>query len=462
MKLRNTLVLFGLFILLAGYVYFIEIQQGKKKEEAKAAEQKVFHFVKDSVDAIIVENQYGKFVIKQTASGWELSEPIRTEADGSIINTALTNLKDAKRDQVFPVKVEDLPDYGLGANALRVWLILKNGEKDSVLFGEKTPVGSFVFATKVDSVVFTVNDYVKTSFNKKLFDWRDKRLLRFKRDDVKKLVIHNRYGDFEFEKIGATTWRLVNIDRPADSGKLGGILSKLEFNRAKKFVDEEGKELKKYGLAPPAAKVELFLGPEQGRQVLWVSRKVNGTYYAKDEARRPIFEIDSVLVNDLSKKLQDYRSLDFAQFDREKVTRFVLQYGDTTMTCVKDSAGEWYFDEPDRPKLRKYKINTFFNDVNYAKIKKFVADNDIDEKRYGLDKPQLSIDFYAGEELMMRVLFGKNVGDKVYAITNQFPSVYLINRATLKNLKLRRMDILEVVPASSSDSTLSALQKKED
>jgi len=83
-------------------------------------------------------------------------------------------------------------------------------------------------------------------------------------------------------------------------------------------VDESGEELTKYGLKSPAFKVSLILGPEQGQSVLHMSKETNGKYFAKDETRKPIFEIDSALVKDINLTTQDFRGKDMIILDKNK------------------------------------------------------------------------------------------------------------------------------------------------
>lgn len=452
MKMRNTLILLVVFLLLGGYVYIVEFKQHEKKEAEKEKQEKIFPFAKDSIVRLQVHNKYGTFVFQKKGDDWHILKPLETLADNSPIHTALNNLTTAKKQTHFTIKAGEMSNFGLGKKALRVRIHLKSGKQDSVWLGDKTPVGGNVFACRGDTAIFTVPQYVKSSLNKKLFDWRDKKLLHFRRSDVQRMVIRNRYGTFEFERKGSNAWMIKNINRPADSGELSTIFSKLEYGRVRSFVDEEGKALKKFGLFPPAYRVELYLSAEKGRRVLMISRKRKKKYYAHDESRKPIFEVDSTLVKSINKPLVRFRSRDLAQFERDQVDRIEIQYNDTSLTCVKDTTNTWYLDEKGLPKVKYSEISGFFSDLDFIQIKDFVADEHYSEKRYGLLDPQLQIKLFHGDKLILEVRFGKNKGDKVYATTSAYRSVYLVNRSDMKDLKLKREEILEP-PPKKADST---------
>jgi len=443
MKFKNTLLLFIVLVLLGGYVYLKEFKGYAKKEKLKAESSKLFHFKQDSIYSIDIANPNGRFAFQREDQGWEITAPLRTEADQGEVNGIVSNLTGAKKDKQFTVKESELGDYGLTGKTVRVLLATKKGEKDSAVFGDKTPVGEFVFASKGDTTVFTVNNSVKSTLNKRLFDWREKRLLQFQRAQIKKIILTTPKGKYTFVKQDGGEWEIENIHRPANSGRVNEVLNKIEYNRIREFVDEEGKQLRKYGLVKPAFEVEFLLGKELAQKNLKISRKIKGNYYALDESRKPIFRIDSTLVHVLDRTLTDFRGHDFASIDRDKVNRIVIQYNETLLTVLKDSTGAWILDAANRPKVKPAKITPLMSDVDFALIKKFVADDHFNAARYGLDKPRLRARFYQDDDLLLDVKFGKLEGKDVYAMTNQYKSVYLVKKSTMDKLKIRRDDIIE-------------------
>ncbi|GAB4365501.1 MAG: hypothetical protein Kow0042_04750 [Calditrichia bacterium] len=453
MKTKNTIILFLILILLSAYVYIFEIKKHEEVQKLRKESKKVTALARDSIEVIRIHNKHGDFVIKKIQGEWRLTEPIYTGADESAVNSMLSILEDSQKDTAYTVQPGELKDFGLGERALRVRLETSAGKTDSIRFGDKTPVGANIFCNKSDSVIFTLNQSVKNTFDKKLYDLRDKKLLHFQRDDVQKITLRNRYGTFEFEKVGKDEWMIPRIDRPADYSKLSSILSKLQYNNAKTFVDEEGTKLSKYGLLKPAYEVQLFLGLEKGQRKLKISKKLDGKYYAQDESRKPIFEIDSTLVKDVDKKLTEFRSKDLARFDRNAVDRIIIQYNDTLITCLKDSTNNWVLDDAGGQKLKTNKINSFFSDLDYTTISEFVRDGKYNPSAYGLDKPAVQVALYKGEDLIIEVKLGKKKDDQIYAVTNQYESVYLIPASKLKNFKLKLDDIRE--PVEEKTETIS-------
>jgi hypothetical protein len=450
MRLKNSIILVVIFILLGAYVYFVEIKKHEKDQQVKQESKKVFTLVKDSINTLYFKNSNGKFSLKKVNNEWKITNPLETEGDNSTINSMLTSLSNAEKDKVFTVDLKELSNFGLDESANVVRVVTSVGEMDSILLGDDTPVGSYVFSYKSDSTVFTINKSVKSAFDKKLFDIRDRNILHFQRGDVRTITLNKPSEKYEFEKEGVSDWRIINIERPADNGKINSLLSKLETNKVKSFVDEQGTQLKKYGLHKPTFQVDLLLGPEKGQKRLFISKKINSKYYAKDDSRKPIFEVDSFLVKDINQKLVDFRSKDFADFERSEVNKIIVQYQDTVITCLKDTSNTWYVEDTTRNTVKSSEINSFFSNLDFANISEFVKDGKFNAASYGFDKPSVKLSLYKDDELIFQAILGKVRGDKVYATSNKYESVYLLPESKLKDFKLKLDKILET-PAVEED-----------
>ncbi len=448
MRLKNSIILVVIFILLGAYVYFVEIKKHEKDEQVKQESKKVFALVKDSITTLYFKNVNGEFSLEKVNNEWKITRPLETEADNSTINSMLTSLSNAEKDKVFTVDLTELSNFGLGESADVVKIITSVGEVDSILLGDDTPVGSYVFSNKSDSTVFTVNKSVKSTFDKKLFDIRDRNILHFQRGDVRTITLNRPSEKYEFEKEGASDWKIVSIERPADNAKINSILSKLENNKVKSFVDEQGTRLNKYGLQKPAFQVDLLLGPEKGQKRLFISKKIDGKYYAKDDSRKPIFEVDSVLIKDIDLKLEDFRSKDFADFERSEVNKIIIQYQDTVITCLKDTSTNWYLEDTTRHNIKSSEVNSFFSNLDFANISEFVKDGKFNASSYGFDKPSVELSLFKDDELIFHAILGKIINDKVYATSNKYKSVYLLPESKLKDFKLKLDKILETPAAA--------------
>ena len=79
-----------------------------------------------------------------------------------------------------------------------------------------------------------------------------------------------------------------------------------------KLVEENPKDLAKYGLDKPAMTVTIGAG--SAKTVLEVSKAKDGETYAKDASRPIVFMVDTTLQGDLEKNFDDYRKKELFEF----------------------------------------------------------------------------------------------------------------------------------------------------
>jgi len=83
--------------------------------------------------------------------------------------------------------------------------------------------------------VYTVDGFLESSFNRPLNDWRDKSLLRIKKDQVTKVAFNYPDSGFVVDKRDKKWW-IGN--QMADSNKFKVYLNQLELKNASNFADE--------------------------------------------------------------------------------------------------------------------------------------------------------------------------------------------------------------------------------
>ena len=95
MRLRNTLLLLGVFIILGAYTYLFELNRdiGEKGE-------KLLDFAEEDVVAIVLSYRDQMIGLNRKPSGkWMLTQPLQAPADESVIHGILTalNFSEVKR-----------------------------------------------------------------------------------------------------------------------------------------------------------------------------------------------------------------------------------------------------------------------------------------------------------------------------------------------------------------------------
>jgi hypothetical protein len=187
--------------------------------------------------------------------------------------------------------------------------------------------------------VFLIPSFQETSFNKKPFDLRDKRVITIKRDDIDSLEVTGA-SDLQLARTG-TEW---SVKRPlqarGDYSAIEGLLTRVASATMSKMIEQApaggslpADVLAKYGLDKPALTVTLGAG--KSLAALAIGKEENGTLYARDLDRPMVFAIDPTLATDLKKPADDYRNKAVFEFRPFNLARLRITRGADTYEFSK-------------------------------------------------------------------------------------------------------------------------------
>jgi len=438
MKFKNTLILGLIFVALLAYVYFYEIKGGKKREEQREKASRVLVFEKEDVTKLSIERGDQAIRCEKTNDHWKITSPVETEGDRYSIEGVISSVRNAKIERVVAEQPEDLSGYGLDPPRSKIILTFKDGNSDTLFVGEKNPTGTYAFVrVNDDPRVLLGSSSLYYSANKKLFDLRDKSVLKFERDDVESMVLHVGRKKFELEKKGEE-WRLTYpISDKADRDEINKILNRLRNARAREFVEEEPEDLAEYGLDKPAFQIDLYLAPNKARKTLLVGKKKDDRYYAKDEGRKPVFLVDKNVGEVLEQDLFKLRDKRVVSFERDRVQKIALVYRDSSLVCEKDTAGVWWIVEPKRAKAKSWRVSSILTNLSTLKAKEFVSERPKSLARYGLSNPQITVEIFDKDgQVLNKLLLGKEYGeDKLYVTSAERRAIFGVDKSALNNFK---------------------------
>ena len=450
MNLAKTLILFIIFAILAAYVYFYEIEGGEERELAEKEAKKILTFNKDSVDIIEIRSIFNRFYFERKGDSWQIKNPVETGADNSTIDGMLNSLTNMNLVRSFGIREGEQKDYGLVGRSYLVIFQLKNGQRDSVRFGDDTPVGSNVFASKGDTTVYTVASSVKNTVTKDLFDWRDKSLAKVKQAEVSEFKIKNTHGRFHFVKEG-NNW---TIKKPrevrAEKSTVDAVLRKFETGKAKSVVSEALDNPGDFHLSRPAYQVDLYVGEGKAHKNISLSKLVNNVSHVKDDSRPQVMTVDSLFIKDINKTFFEFRYKKISEYSNDAVDSIVVTQGDSTLYLLRDKSDDWYLSG--EQKLKSWKMNSFINTIKNLAAKDFLLENVSSPTKYGLNKPDRKIEIYLRGELIQSVHVNE-FNDKKVAFSPKSKMVVEIEDNSYNNLELKVADFVDTSVATSEETS---------
>ena len=421
--LASTLILVVVLAGLGGYIYFVDSKKpdSSATPEGETPKTKVFNVDTDKIDELKVTTGGETSLLKKDKDGWKMVQPAASDADPAEAINVAQSLTNIERSRIVDENPADLKEYGLAAPAITVEFKSSNSS-GSLLLGDKTPSSSDIYAkTGADKKVFLVPAFQETSFNKKPFDLRDKKILKFDRDKADSLVFVRGKDSIEMARKG-TDW---SITKPAparsDYSAIEGLLTRLSTSNMTKMIDADGKDLAKYGLDKPA--LTMTIGAGSSKTVLEVGKTEGENTYVKDGSRPMVFTVDTTLQDDFKKSFDDYRRKELFEFRQFSLAQLnaVLDgpSGAKTFDFVKKPGAK-----PSDPEVWKvtpqggapFEIASSVMDDLTGKLIALKADAQVDAKtKTGLDKPAAVIGISYDEGKFERVRLAK-VGDAAFGM----------------------------------------------
>jgi len=429
--LKSLLVLSVVLAGLAAYVYFVESK--KPEDGAAAAGPKVFAVKTEAVEEITVKSAGGdRTVLKKAGGAWQIAAPVTAPADEAEVSGIVTNLATVDIVRTVEENATDLSQFGLAEPRVEVEFKEAGGKPaQRLLIGDKNATSGNLYAKLPnEKKVFLIAGSYDTTFNRGTFDLRQKSVLTFQRDQVDKVVVEGGAAPVELSRV-AGEWKLARpIQAPADYGSVEGLIGRVQSAQMKAITAQEAADLKPYGLDKPAASVTFGLGSSQA--TLLIGAKADaGTVYARDASRPLVFTVDSTLLDDVKKPVDDLRRKDLFEFRAFNATSVQVTRGAETLIFEKakgdgkDAVDKWRETKPAAKDLDAAAFDALLTKLTNLRAQSFVEAGG--KTKTGLESPVVvvTVRFDEGKK-EEKVSFGR-AGTEVFAAMTGQPGAARID-----------------------------------
>ena len=339
---RSTLVMLVVFLGLAAYVYFVELERRPASEDLP--NEQVFGIESDAIEDLTISLDGDDTTLTKSEGGdWELTAPVEARADATAVSTMTSRLASLEIKRVVSEEAVDLVPFGLSTPSLEVSLRTGDGEvEDRLAIGETTPTGTERYAKLASSDrVIMVESGLDQVFRKTTFDLRDKTILDIEALDVDHLEVDVAGSTIAFDKIDGD-WRMLDPwDVRADYSTVQGLVGRLSNGQMQSVVSEDpmsdadGEEdpLEAYGLSEPSAAATIRAGSAMA--TLRLGAPVGATRYAQDASRSLVFTVDESLGTDIEREPGEYRDKSLFGFRPFNARRLEVVRPDVTTVFEK-------------------------------------------------------------------------------------------------------------------------------
>jgi len=258
---KKNLILLLVLILAGGAYYLLDVKWAGEK---KAEEERKAKIDEKRLMRVSLAREKEPYQLIRTEKGWRFVKPVDAAMDEEQQEVILKTASDLKPSKKIG-NVPDVSEFGLDKPRMTITFGLKD-EKDVVIrLGDRTPTREFLYASlEKNGPVFTLKLSDVERFNKPVFELRDRSVVSIEPEKAQKIVIEAKgQPSFTVVRKDKDTWEMtVPVKDKADSTDSEGVASTLKYKKAVRFVEENPKDLEKYGLKDPGYAVRVFTDKE--------------------------------------------------------------------------------------------------------------------------------------------------------------------------------------------------------
>jgi len=415
-KYLNTLAALALLAALWGSFTYWEKRKGREPSKTETAPQeKVFPLESRRVRSFTLKPREAEpITCRREGEKWAIIEPRRIPADQSGIDSFLNNLTGAAFDQILEPQPSNLKDFGLDPPATAVEVLTDaKPEKFTLLLGDETPTGGGVYAQVAGRPrVVILPSYLKSSFEKKLFDLRDRRVVTLDADQLLRIEVEAKGKRWTLVKNPEGMWNLrlplpVRVDRFTASS----LVDRLRNALMQSIVAEGKKNLGKYGFGAP--ELRLQASGAGGSQTLVVGKKDGECHFAMNSALQPVFTLEASFLTQLQKGPDDLRDKDLFSFSTFEVKRLEVQTSGGVRVFERQAENKWKQTAPAAKDVASDKLETLLYRLRDLRATSFPKGQNL--AAFGLATPAFKFQVQFGDKQQTEIVEVSKVGDRVYA-----------------------------------------------
>ncbi len=429
MHCRHTCTLLLIAGLLAGYAWFFERPNSKRKEIA--ADKRIFpELTADLVTTLIIQNATGRLQMTRTNGTWQLQSPVDYPAEETNIRAFLENLAQLRYQGEPTYSSEedrsDLDLYGLESLAQSIVLA---GDGVSLQLQVGDSERAFVFVQRSDSKrIYTVPTNTLKPLAKSVDYWRNSKVFPHPVSQINDFIFNGDRRMHLKRSADGPAWQMAEPTPGArlDQDALSIFFQQLAELRVSSF-DATAATAKH-------AMLEFLLdgGLRYPIELLGARADNPMLHRARLGSTRTDVSIPTTWVHPLL-KANAFRS-PYLLNQNLKFEKITIHAGEKFSLSPNAEALSWQLSTPTQaiPMPADNRLAAqFLSQLAELRIRKFLAEGEWDASRFGLDSPIFTLTFHLrtaenSTAKMLRVRFGRKIYDNIAAHRSDEPTVYAV------------------------------------
>jgi hypothetical protein len=376
LKFKTTLVLVAVLAALLALVLLFDSKSEKKRAAEDRSNTLISLTTADVRKASLVRDGEALTFERDEGGPWRLAAPIQAAADDDEVTSFIDSLASLRVERVVEKDAKDLAAYEIPRTEVSLWTKGKDAPV-RLLVGMENPLDKTLFAKREDDPrIVLLSSTLKTSLEKKVFDFRQKDVFKFAAADVKGVRVRAKSVAWEAARDEAG-WSLKKpVEALAARGKIDSLLDALSGLRAKAFVAEtkNAEAVKKFGLDKPEYEVALTL-PAANQEIVFALHKEGEASYATTSQSTKIVTFETTLLADLDRKVDEMREKKVCDISSWEADRISVKMSGSEIAAVKEKVGQedkWLLDPATKEEADRSKIEDLIRKIEGLEATLFI------------------------------------------------------------------------------------------
>ncbi len=282
----------------------------KGNKDSTTAEQdiKVINISEELFNEVNIKTKEAGFVFTKKGQSWVMSAPNSFEADVSKIEGIIENLSTLTALRAVEDNASDITKYGLDKPTAIITIKATGSDPIVVNVGDKNSVGDGTYVNLGTShKVYLISSIIGDRLNVKINDMRKIGLFPFKSDEITSYTLE-KSGKVQYKiiKTGEKTWKITTpVEVAADSPSMPDIMDKILSVKTVAVIENDVKDLAKYGLDTPTYAVEVTGASKTVKLLFGKEESETGRVYVKLSDSKEVYTVSLQNLDFLDKPLKE-------------------------------------------------------------------------------------------------------------------------------------------------------------
>jgi hypothetical protein len=400
----------------------------------------ILAFDRKQVSGVDIVTADQTLVVQYAGDRWTLTQPRSLPADADALGEFFEKLTGGKVKEFVAEAPRSLDPYGL-ERPVRVSVHVgrdKDRATRTLLLGKIDDAKKGVYAMRAgESTVLLIPEDVWTALPKNVAAIRDKTVLAFERDKVRRIDLHSPRGDVTIVRQD-DKWRITQPETlPADQVEVGAVLMKLRNLKAQAFLSEDPAGASRY-LGNPEVRATLTVegAPAPVTVLLAPSADRRGgqpTAYAAVAGGGPVVLVEGTALAEVGRSLTELRDRTLvAGLEPKDVKRVQVRSGGATVLLERAGDSEWRVLEPTKGAAKSTRVEDLLWALRALKWTDIASPRADDAGRFGLDAPSAEVSLYRADGTEIAgVQVGKREDERRYVKLRSAAPVYRVDAKML-------------------------------